>query len=247
MTRLHWGRELFLTALLMSAAPLCLGHAKAADLNAPRVIEEPEPPFLGPAQRELGFNWSGGYVGGFLGYEHAVWDLEFIRNNNHGFARSGADGYGAGGYIGYNYEFRSHFVLGVEADLGTTNASQNNEIFDNDDSLASYGTFGSVRARVGYAFDRLMIYGTGGWAYGNVTNEIQKGQNAGEQIVADNVWRNGWALGAGADYAFSDHWIGRAEYIYSNLGTITQVNADGNTANMLNEENLFRVGLAYKF
>ena len=214
MTRSNWGPATFLTALLFSTSAIGICPATSADLRgATKVIEEPEPPYLGPSSRELGFSWSGSYIGGFVGYEHAVWDLDFIRNNNHGMAREGADGIGGGAYIGYNYQFHNHFVLGVEADLGTTNASQHNEIFDNDSSLASYGMFGSVRGRMGYAFDRLMLFGTAGWAFGNVTNEIQKGANAGEQIVADDVWRNGWVVGGGADYAFTENWIGRAEYL----------------------------------
>ena len=93
----------------------------------------------------------------------------------------------------------------------------------------------------------MMLFGTAGVAFGSITNDIQKGRNAGEQIVLDNDWQAGLALGAGLEYAFSDHWIGRAEYQYANFGTTTMFNRDGNRAEMENELHQLRVGMAYKF
>ena len=64
-----------------------------------------------------------------------------------------------------------HLVLGVEADI------QDSRINDNlKDSYAKYSSnldwFGTVRGRVGYSFDRALVYATGGFAYGSVDNEI---------------------------------------------------------------------------
>ena len=80
-------------------------------------------------------------------------------------------------------------------------------------------------------------------AYADITNEIQKGRNAGEQVVSDN----GLALGAAIEYALNSNWIGRVEYQYVNFGAETLSNADGNRADFKNELHQLRVGLSYKY
>jgi outer membrane immunogenic protein len=122
-----------------------------------------------------------------------------------------------------------------------------NNIFDNDTSYSSIGTFGTVRGRFGYALDNLLFYATAGLAYASITNDIQKGRNAGEQIVWDNQWTTGYAIGGGLEYGFTQSLIGRLEYIYSNYGTTSLRNADGNLAELMNEMHLFRAGVSYKF
>ncbi|MBS0241414.1 MAG: porin family protein [Proteobacteria bacterium] len=199
------------------------------------------------AREEPFFNWQGLYGGVFLGGVEQNWTVDFYRNNNHGHADEGASGLAYGGWVGYNVMVAPRVVLGVEADLGRANASQMNNIFDNDTSYSAIGTFGSLRARYGYAVDRFLIYGTAGLAFASVTNDIQKGRNAGEQIVYDDQWRTGYAVGGGVEYALTKNLIARAEYIYSNYGQVSLYNRDGNLAEMTNEMHLVRVGLSYKF
>ncbi len=68
------------------------------------------------------------------------------------------DGGVLGAFAGYNYQFDNNFVLGIEGDV---DYNWN----DNDYAGVNVGTDwqGSVRGRVGYAFDRALIYGTAGW------------------------------------------------------------------------------------
>ena len=193
------------------------------------------------------YNWSGLYFGAFVGGTHGLWTVDFYRNNNHGHAEEGADGFTGGGWVGYNYQLPNNIVLGIEADLGATNAEQTNNIFDNDTSKASYGMVGSIRARAGYAIDRMLVYGTFGVAFANITNEIQKGRNAGEQVVWDDQMSTGYVLGAGLEYAFTDRWVGRAEYLYANYGAVSLTNQDGNRADFVNELHTLRAGLSYRF
>lgn len=193
------------------------------------------------------FNWTGLYAGGYLGGAHGLWTVDFYRNNNHGHAEQGADGVAFGALAGYNYQFANNVVLGVEADVGYTNAKNTNEIFDNDDTLQKYGAIGSVRGRIGYAFNRMLLYGTAGFGFANITNNIQKGQNAGEQVVWENQFRSGWAVGGGIEYAFTNRVVGRVEYLYNNFGSVTLFNQDGNRAIFKNELHLLRVGATYRF
>jgi len=192
-------------------------------------------------------DWSGYYVGVFAGGAHGVWDSYFNRNNNHGFTQQGADGLAIGVYGGYNYQFANRWLLGAELDLGHSTAKQSNNIYDNDTSLSKYGTFGSARMRLGYTFDRLLLFGTLGVGVADITNNIQKGVNAGEQIVWEDQIRAGVTTGAGVEYAFSNDWAGRAEYVYTNYGSVNLRNTDGNPANFKNELHVLRVGVSHRF
>jgi outer membrane immunogenic protein len=229
--------------ILLGAVCLSAVAANAADTAR----RKPAPPPPSPRVVATIFNWTGFYAGAFVGGAHGVWTVDFFRNNNHGHAEEGADGFAAGGWVGYNYQFANNFVIGAEGDFGYTGAQQTNNIFDNDTSLAKYGAFGSIRARIGYAFDRLLVFGTGGLAIANITNNIQKGRNAGEQVVWEDQVRTGFAIGTGLEYAFTNQIFGRAEYLYSNYGTVVLTNRDQNRAEFTNEIHLLRVGASYRF
>jgi outer membrane immunogenic protein len=230
-------------AAALAAVACSISAASAADLGGPRRgSPKDEPVYVAPV-----YNWTGLYFGGYVGLAHGLWTVDFYRNNNHGHAEEGADGFAGGGWVGYNYQLPSNFVIGLEADLGATTASQSTDIFDNDTSYASYGMIGSLRGRAGYAMDRLMVYGTVGLAFANITNTIQKGRNAGEQVLWEDQTATGYTLGGGLEYAFSDRWVGRAEYLYADYGTVNLVNQDGNKADFGNELHLLRTGLSYRF
>ena len=237
-------KSLHVVALLIAAAA---GSASAADLGGPRRSMKDAPVVVEPAYAAPVYNWSGLYGGVFLGGASQGWMVDFYRNNNHGHADVGSTGIAYGAMLGYNVLVSPNFVLGVEADIGSSNAGQANNIFDNDTSYSTISSFGSLRGRAGYAMDRLLIYATAGFAFGKVTNDIQKGRNAGEEIVYDNQWQNGYVLGGGMEYAFTGNILARVEYLYSNYGTVTLFNRDNNLTEMTNDMHQVRVGLAYKF
>ncbi len=124
------------------------------------------------------------------------------RNNNEGFV--------GGGQIGYNYQFTpgSGVVIGVEADAqyvdfgsqrnnaSIIGANVNNLTFVNPNGLSGLDYFGTVRGRLGYAFDRTLVYGTGGFAYGG-----GGGNDFGLPNSSRNDFRTGWTAGGGIEYA----------------------------------------------
>jgi outer membrane immunogenic protein len=228
------------TAIVLGGVSFFGVIAEAADLK---------PDSRNPGQQyyEPVYNWDGWYVGGFLGGGHGLWTIDFFRNNNHGHAEHTADGVAFGAMAGYNYQLTKNVVLGVEADIGYFAAKNTTEVFDNDHTLQQYGAIGSLRGRVGYAFNRLMFYGTAGLAFAEFNENIQKGRNAGEQVVWENQFRTGFVVGGGIDYAFTNRIVGRVEYLYNNFGTVTLFNADGNQANFKNEIHILRVGATYRF
>ncbi|MFV0295604.1 MAG: outer membrane protein [Hyphomicrobiaceae bacterium] len=217
--------------------------AQAADLYSPPPAAEAYQPVIGTGP----YNWAGLYTGAFAGMAFPSWSIDFDRNNNHGSADVGYDGFAGGAYAGFNWMIGPRTVLGIEGDIGWSNASQDNHLFDNDTSNSEVSMFGSVRGRLGYSFGRMLVYGTAGFAFANIDQSIQKGQNAGEQVVAEGDTSYGYVVGGGIEYAFDPHWIGRLEYLYSDYGNDSYVNRDGNRVEFSNDMSLIRVGLAYKF
>ena len=137
-------------------------------------------------------------------------------------------GFVGGGQIGYNYQFQNNFVLGFETDIqgadlrGSTDWSpvQHPGAFNRETSIDYYGT---IRARVGYAIDRFLPYVTGGLAYGKLgfSETFISSQNpVWNYAAADSSTKWGWTVGAGAEYAITNNWSVRAEYLYVNLGNM---------------------------
>ncbi|SFK29247.1 outer membrane protein [Methylorubrum salsuginis] len=127
--------------------------------------------------------------------------------------RNANEGFVGGGQIGYNYQFTpgSGFVVGVEADAqyvdfgrdrnrfavapGSSPFLAGTQIF-NPNGVSGLDYFGTVRGRLGYAFDRTLVYGTGGFAYG-----AGGGRDFGLPNGSSNDFRTGWAAGGGIEYA----------------------------------------------
>ncbi|QJP12494.1 porin family protein [Starkeya sp. ORNL1] len=149
-----------------------------------------------------------------------------------------SSGFFGGGQIGYNYQFYNNWVIGVETDFQWSGIegeiSGNGNLFLNDDLLGganfSAGSevewFGTIRARLGYAWDRVFLYGTGGAAYGKVKSHgsisvfDDMGELFGDSVsTSDTQW--GWTVGAGIEYAITDHWTFKTEYLYVDLGSQT--------------------------
>ena len=163
----------------------------------------------------------------------------------------------AGLFAGGNYQINK-IVLGVEGDWQWSNLLGNNQILA---PLGAAGTFpsgpfmisttvkdyASVRGRLGLAFDRFLVFGTGGWAWGNpLTSYALVGA---APFFNNGGSSTGWTAGLGVDYAFTDSVFGRIEYRYTNLATSGFVSADTNSAAASDRLpiNDLRAGIAYKF
>jgi outer membrane immunogenic protein len=103
----------------------------------------------------------------------------------------------------------------------------------------------TVRGRAGWAWDRVLFYGTGGAAFGNV-------QAAGSGFPFASGTQSGWAAGAGVEFAFAPNWTGRVEYLFVDLGNFTcPATSCGGTGGVSDtvkfNENIIRAGIDYKF
>lgn len=238
--------------------------AGAADLSY--LVKAP-PMMVMPA-----FTWTGLYVGGNAGYGwgegSAPWlgylDYYYGVLDQYGYS-GGSDpqGWFGGVQVGYNYQFENNVVLGIEADaqfgqLEDRLDYHGTDLFSGvpDLDLGSIDTkieaFGTVRARLGYAFDRLLPYVTGGLAWGNVKMSerwdtyvggvFQPGLT-GTASADETLW--GWTVGGGVEYAFTDNWTVKAEYLYADLGDI---NWDGDAGTKVDVKlQTVKLGINYKF
>lgn len=198
--------------LLATAAIVFAGSAYAGDM--PRRYNSPQ------VYQNL-FNWTGLYAGlhGGLGWGDA----------------NGADlsGWALGAQIGYNYQLPSNIVVGVEADLSLTDI----------DGVTSGGVFttdytGSVRGRFGYAFDRVMLYATAGFAFAG-------GEFAVGALASDRT-HYGYAIGAGIEGMISPNMSVRLEYIYSDFGRRTYTTIGGPVGVGI-DTSVLRAGVNYRF
>lgn len=147
-----------------------------------------------------------------------------------------------GAQIGYNWQF-GQFVLGAEADINFLGLDDDDDLGANatltgvgapalcsaavtancfDPGRTAFNAidwFGTLRLRAGYAIDRLLIYGTGGFAFGNGEDETLDPRFVGLPGVVDDDddVLTGWTVGGGFDYAFTDNLVVGVEGLYVNL------------------------------
>jgi outer membrane immunogenic protein len=219
-------------ALLASTA--FIGAASAADIQRPAPAYKA--PIMAPARV---YDWTGFYVGGNVGYG---WGQQDVSLAGVGIGSPSVNGVIGGGQIGYNWQM-NQLVLGLEADIQASGQSGSGGA-----GAVAYTDkmdwFGTVRGRVGYAFDRFLPYVTGGWAYGHGT--INGVTGAGSFSTSNDY--SGWTAGAGLEYAFLNNWSAKLEYLYVDFGNgpTTATGAGALSSNHLTD-NIVRVGLNYKF
>jgi outer membrane immunogenic protein len=257
--------------------------AQAADL--PTRKEAPAPVFVPPP-----FTWTGFYVGLNAGgiwpsgsrsatlFAPAAFAFPVSTFFPGGLGSQSA-GFIGGGQAGYNWQTGA-FVLGVETDFdGTTLSKSFNNVgtpfsgagvpailkgdFLSVNGKTSLSWLGTTRGRVGFVVtpdNRLMIYGTGGVAYGGGTSNFSvfDSSKGAFWTGSPNSTRVGWVIGGGVEYAVTNNITLKGEYLYADLGSKT-FNTVGNaaaatffpgvfaTGKVAYNASIFRAGVNYKF
>jgi outer membrane immunogenic protein len=213
-----------------------------------------------PASAAPAYDWSGFYIGVFGG---GGWGNHNVSNASgpastfaNYTANYSSQGGMAGGEAGFNWQ-SGNYVLGVEADGFWSGISGNDAAAVNagtvpitsvdQDSLRWGGT---LRARGGIAVDRLLLFFTGGWAYGDLLHT-----NAAPALGTDQftVHGNGLTAGGGIAYALTGNLIGKVEYRYYNFNAYSRpglpiFTANGQLPYTVNSTySVVTVGLDYKF
>lgn len=217
------------------------------------------------------FTWTGFYVGVNAG---VVFTDNNIRTSGNTAVTAGNvangfraaslsksdEGFTGGGQVGYNYQIGA-LVLGVEADIAYTDLKNRANFLSVRGDPSTYTSeleyLGTVRARVGYAVDRFLVYATGGLAYGEVKNSANffsfVAPNALQFSGRKSDTEVGYAVGGGVEYAFTNNLSAKVEYLYYDLGktnvTVAAVPAGANSYNakFSNDGHIVRAGLNYRF
>ena len=238
---------------LMSSVALVAitGTAFAADLPSRRA-----PPVFVPPPIPV-FSWTGLYVGGQVGYAFGRETTYVVPNPGVPGDSASTSGVIGGAHIGYNFSTQSlpflggfggsGGVIGIEGDVDGSDASKVYPVIFGVASQGSYNTIqGSIRGRLGFAFDRALFYATGGAAFGEFKNSTSF---AGFTDRSDST-RVGYTVGGGVEYAVTTQWSLRAEYRYSDFGTVNEplvVLAPGFSLRHRETQQRVQVGFSYKF
>jgi outer membrane immunogenic protein len=237
------------------AATALAGSTYAADLPSRRA---PPPAYIPPVPI---FTWTGFYIGANAGGA-------FRTNNNlynntlffggaapvFGFNNGSNNGrFIGGGQAGVNYQV-GQFVFGVEGDGQALVGGR--PTFPGGVGGGSTSFLGTVRGRGGLAFDCLIVYGTGGVAFGNsnlpTTAVATVAGIPGFFTTANgNNMRVGYAVGAGLEYAFAPNWSVKAEYLFTDLGRNNRAyllgTGPGFTVTGREQNHIVRAGINYHF
>ena len=261
-------------ATLVALSSLIGTPILAADIA---VKAPPSPP--APA-----WSWTGFYVGGNVGYSWGNADSDFtltvptfpvglVPKSLSDLARP--NGIIGGPQIGYNWQSSRTWVFGVEADWQGSGQKASSTLPPQPSTGllgggtiqtpydAKIGWFGTVRGRIGYAFDRVLLYATGGLAYGEVKiagSVTDSGIVLGTPYSAVTPFsgskvNTGWTFGGGIEGAFAGNWSWKVEYLYLDLGSLdasspgalSPAGFEPMNAHTRFTDNIVRVGLNYRF
>ena len=213
--------------LLTTTGLIVLGMAPAfgADLAA-------RPYTKAPAAIAIN-NWTGFYIGAMGGY--AQENSSGIGNLSGGFA---------GGTVGYNWQ-TGKLVLGVEADAAWSDVGASIGFPGLATASDKIRDMGTVRGRIGYAFDQVLIYGTAGyaWADNRMTATVLN------VSLSDSHFHSGWTAGAGVEFMVAPKWSVKAEYLYRSFESQNYFNGfiPGGVASGTANLNSVQVGVNYHF
>ena len=253
----------------------CTSLASAADLGGPDYGGSLKDAPVAAAP----FKWTGFYLGGNVGYSWGHLDTtdNSVTTNGALFGIPGAytpaqtfagsdssaviEGMLGGVQVGYNIQISS-LVVGIEgafhlADLVDQNSYLGSDLGPYYKMRSSLDYFGTLTARIGYAFDRALVYGLAGVAIGRGEGQLEiiPGVDPTNPGFSDKVTETlvGVTVGGGVEVALTDAWSAKVEYQFTNFNSerfdFKFANSDGSTATTRADLDVHHVkaGLNYRF
>ena len=191
------------------------------------------------------FDWSGGYIGAQIGGRWAKNFMEWDAPNGNSDSTQRPHGVAVGGYGGYNWQF-GQIVTGIDVGLIANTLTDDDpdwNLYAHVDAKAK--VIGNVNTRIGYAFGRVLPYVTAGYSYGRYDNSyVLMFEYPNPPAFNESFSRSGWNIGAGVDAAFTQNWIARAEYRYTDFG---ERDFGNSTIPFEFKQHTATLGIAYKF
>jgi outer membrane immunogenic protein len=206
-----------LAAVLAVSTVLAFGTtAKAADLvEAPAV-----------------YDWTGFYVGGNIGYAFEGQGDRVGVGSNKGLPKThfgdlDITGITGGAQIGGDWQAGAA-VFGIVADVQAADINDDftrrltlkNGTHLTTDAESQVDWWGTVRGRLGWAFNNVLIYGTGGLAWGSINYDVftKNTDNGVNAHMSDDYTEWGWTAGGGIDWGITENWTVGGQVLYVNLG-----------------------------
>jgi outer membrane immunogenic protein len=226
-------KKFLIAATALSGLLAFAGSASAADLAVP----------VDPV-----YDWTGFYLGANGGYGWDAGgstelstddDTPTNLGDSSTFSRGAigdldSEGWFGGLQAGYNLQ-SGMIVFGAEADIQVSDigdsisgsfSNPNGTVPISGSTSLDVDWFGTVRGRLGVAFDRLLIYGTGGVAFGGVDTSLDAIEQGGlalfETHLDSSSTEVGYVLGGGAEFAFNESWTMKLEYQYIDFGNVSE-------------------------
>ena len=226
-------KRFILAGLAGLAAATMMQPASAADIARRQAMPMKAPAYYAP------YNWTGFYVGinGGGGWGRSDWTN--AAGSTGSFDVSGGV---VGGTVGYNWQM-NQVVFGLEGDIDWSGikGSTSTGICAGSACETRNNWLGTVRGRIGYAFDRFMPYVTGGLAVG----DIKASQAA---FGSSTETKAGWTLGGGLEASIAGPWTAKIEYLYVDLGKQScDVACTGLATDVDFHANVVRAGVNYRF
>lgn len=202
----------------------------------------PPPPGPTPAY----YDWTGLYIGLNAGYSSAT--MSETPSDGSGSGSATMPGGIGGAQIGYNYQIGG-VVFGFEADFDGSMATKSITA-GSVSGTNQIPWFATLRGRIGYAFDRVLVYATAGGAATQVLSTVNVG---GLGSASTSNTAGAWTSGGGLEMALTNNLSARVEYLYLDTGDfpVAQVGAapppPSVTVTGHVQDNLVRAGLDYRF
>ena len=215
-----------MTRAIISIAMLAVGLATASAADIRPVRKAPPPP------APIVYSWSGIYIGGHIGHGWARWSSRTEPGPQPTVGLPGRNfdsdprGWVGGAQLGFNWQLAPNWVVGVEADISwaDANVSDNAPITttagvvvagSNQFTTRDLKWLSTVRGRIGYAWDRVLLYVTGGVAWGKATYSANYATVAVAYPIAPfSQTKTGYVLGGGLEYAVTSYLTIRGEYLH---------------------------------
>ncbi len=241
---------------LVGATLLFAGPALAADVGTPTYKAPP----LAPA-----FSWTGWYIGANAGFglgqstdPNVSGDMSM---NARRFPNLLPKGFIGGGQIGYDWQVSPNWVFGLVADFqGADISASGLSDFQAGtqhvtESISNKLDFlGTGRMRLGWTSGNWLFYGSGGVAFGNVSSTADLRVTWPGQVYhasgSNSETLDGWAAGAGINYALTWNWIAGVDYLHYDLGRSSVTVAKGCCTNTVSQKvggDIVRGVVNYKF